>query len=340
MAGTANDLLKATARSFYLTLRLLPGRVRPQIGLAYLLARTTDTIADTEMVPPAQRLEALQRLRARILGQASERLPFEGLAREQGSPAEKALLERVEESLAAVPQLSASDRSLVQAVLDTICSGQELDLQRFAAATERRPGNDARDQRQIVALKTAAELDDYTYRVAGCVGEFWTHLCRAHLFPEAPLEEARFLADAVRFGKGLQLVNILRDLPADLKNGRCYLPLERLAPAGLTPETLLRTENEAAFMPVFRAHLDEAQAHLAAGWRYTNTLPFGQFRVRLACAWPILLGLKTIAKLRAASVADLQRRVKVSRKEVYAMMAMSTVALPFPFWWRRLGQSA
>jgi farnesyl-diphosphate farnesyltransferase len=114
--------------------------------------------------------------------------------------------------------------------------------------------------------------------------------------------------------------------------------LERLAPAGLAPETLLRTENEAAFMPVFRAHLDEAQAHLEAGWRYTNTLPFGQFRVRLACAWPILLGLKTIAKLRAASVADLQRRVKVSRKEVYAMMATSTAAAPFPFWWRRLGQ--
>ncbi len=37
------DLLKATSRSFYLTLGVLPARVRPQIGLAYLLARTTDT---------------------------------------------------------------------------------------------------------------------------------------------------------------------------------------------------------------------------------------------------------------------------------------------------------
>jgi hypothetical protein len=27
------DLLKATSRSFYLTLRVLPARVRPQIGL-------------------------------------------------------------------------------------------------------------------------------------------------------------------------------------------------------------------------------------------------------------------------------------------------------------------
>jgi len=50
MAGTSNDLLKATSRSFYLTLRVLPAAVRSQIGLAYLLARTTDTIADTELV--------------------------------------------------------------------------------------------------------------------------------------------------------------------------------------------------------------------------------------------------------------------------------------------------
>ena len=50
MPTALNDLLKATSRSFYLTLRVLPAAVRPQIGLAYLLARTTDTIADTELV--------------------------------------------------------------------------------------------------------------------------------------------------------------------------------------------------------------------------------------------------------------------------------------------------
>ena len=51
MAGNLNDLLKATSRSFYLTLGVLPARVRPQIGLAYLLARMADTIADTDIVP-------------------------------------------------------------------------------------------------------------------------------------------------------------------------------------------------------------------------------------------------------------------------------------------------
>ena len=64
-------------------------------------------------------------------------------------------------------------------------------------------------------------------------------MCRAHLFPDARLDEKQFIADGIRFGKGLQLVNILRDLPADLKNGRCYLPLEKLETARLLPETLL-----------------------------------------------------------------------------------------------------
>ena len=66
MNAALNELLKQTSRSFYLTLRVLPADVSPQIGLAYLLARATDTIADTELVPLAQRLAALQALRGPI----------------------------------------------------------------------------------------------------------------------------------------------------------------------------------------------------------------------------------------------------------------------------------
>src|ERR1017187_9595762 len=100
MPTAVNDLLKATSRSFYLTLRVLPARVRPQIGLAYLLARTTDTIADTELVPLAQRLDALQKFRERILGQSSAPLNFGELARHQALPAEQMLLEKIEDRLA------------------------------------------------------------------------------------------------------------------------------------------------------------------------------------------------------------------------------------------------
>ena len=339
MPKPLNDLLRETSRSFYLTLRVLPARVRPQIGLAYLLARTTDTIADTEIVPLAQRLDALQMLRERILGRNSAPLNFGELAKQQGLPAERVLLEKIEDSLALLQTLSLADLKLVCEVLATITSGQQLDLRRFApsASTHERDEDKLKLGLQpIIALETEAELDDYTYRVAGCVGEFWTKICRAHLFPRARLDEQQFIADGIRFGNGLQLVNILRDLPADLKKGRCYLPLQKLEPARLLPETLLSPANEARFRPLFHRYLDEAEAHLRAGWTYTNTLPFGQFRVRLACAWPILIGVRTIKKLRAANVIELRQRVKVPRGEVRGIMLRSTLASPLPFAWRRL----
>jgi len=336
MPTALNDLLKATSRSFYLTLRVLPARVRPQIGLAYLLARTTDTIADTEIVPLAQRLDALQRLRERILGQSSAPLNFGELAQKQNLPAEKSLLEKVEAGLSTLQKFPAPDQKLIRDVLATITGGQELDLQRFARATLPPEGGSP----NIIALETAAELDDYTWRVAGCVGEFWTRICRAHLFPDAKLDEKQLIADGIRFGKGLQLVNILRDLPADLKNGRCYLPMEKLDAAKLPPETLLSPANAAKFLPLFRDHLDKAESHLAAGWNYTNTIPFSQFRVRLACAWPILIGARTIEKLRAANVIELQQRVKVSRSEVRGILWRSILCCPFPRAWRRLFSSS
>jgi len=330
MTGSLNSLLRATSRSFYLTLRVLPETIRPQIGLAYLLARTTDTIADTEIVPLDQRLDALQKLRARILGQSSTPLNFGELAKQQGSDAEKLLLEKVEDSLAALQKISEADQKLIRDVLKIITSGQELDLQRFAKVLAH--GR----QQKIVSLETDAQLDDYTYRVAGCVGEFWTKMCRAHLFPQTRLDEKQFIADGVRFGKGLQLVNILRDLPSDLKRGCCYLPAEKWEPAGLLPETLLSPANEQKFLPLYRKYLGEAESHLRAGWNYTNTIPFSQFRIRLACAWPILIGMKTIQKLRAADVHQLAQRVKISRGEVRGIIFRSLLAWPFPFVWRKL----
>jgi len=327
------DLLKATSRSFWLTLRVLPARVRPQIGLAYLLARTTDTIADTEILPVAQRLDALQKLRERILGQNSAPLNFGELAQKQNLSAEKLLLEKVEDGLAALQKFSAADQKLICDVLTTITSGQELDLRRFGSLV---PAESGSTGRQIVALETAAELDDYTYRVAGCVGEFWTKICRAHLFPNAKMDDANMLADGIRFGKGLQLVNILRDLPKDLRNGRCYLPMEKLVEAGLTPEDLLQPANECRLRPLYNHYLDVAESHLAAGWKYTNIIPRGQMRVRLACAWPVLIGAKTISRLREGKVLDPRRRIKITRGQVRGIIWRSVLSHPFPGAWQKL----
>jgi farnesyl-diphosphate farnesyltransferase len=319
-----HNLLKATSRSFYLSLRVLPGGIRRQIGLAYLLARTTDTIADTELVSVQGRLEALQALRHRILGENGGALDFGRLASGCALPAEKLLLERAEETLRLLDALPEADRRLVREVLRVITSGQELDLTRFGGVPAA----------SIAALETEAEADDYTYRVAGCVGEFWTRICRLHLFPDARLDEDSLLRNGVRFGKGLQWVNILRDLPRDLRKGRCYLPRQSLATASLSPADLLSADNQARFRPLYDSWLAGAESHLAAGWDYTNALPFRQCRVRLACAWPLLIGVRTLRRLRRENMLDNSRRVKVTRPEIRAIIGRSILLYPWPAAWR------
>lgn len=207
-------------------------------------------------------------------------------------------------------------------------------------ATGPSSGHSAEAPRALRALTTDAELDDYTYRVAGCVGEFWTRLTRRHCFPKVWLDEAAFLADARAFGQGLQLVNILRDLPRDLRNGRCYLPAERLAAFGLQPADLLDPANEPRLRPLYRELVERAFRHLEAGWRYTNTIPFTHFRLRLACAWPILIGVKTLVKLLATNPLDPTQRVKVSRNDVRAILTGSLWRVPFRGPWQGLFQRA
>jgi farnesyl-diphosphate farnesyltransferase len=326
------DLLRDVSRSFYLTLRILPRSVRSQIGLAYLLARTTDTIADTGIVPVERRLRWLELLRDRVLGKADAvRLDFSEIAGSQGLPAERVLIERVEETLSLLDHCAPSDQKLIREVISTITSGQVLDLKRFAGASVEK----------IVALHTDYELDDYTFRVAGCVGGFWTKICVQNQFGGAGFLGSISMADfeslGVRFGKGLQLVNILRDVPVDIRNGRCYLPLEKLDAAGLTPRDLLDAASEERIRPLYLELLARAEAHLMAGWEYTNLIPRSQARVRLACAWPILIGLRTIKLLRTGNVLDPRQRIKISRAEVRSLILRSVVAYPFPGWRKLAG---
>ena len=271
-ADLLTDVLKQVSRSFYLTLRVLPAEIRSQISLAYLLARASDTIADTQIVPQSRRLELLQAMRAGQLPVLTE------LAAQQALPAERVLLERLPECYRMLAGFGDGDQKLIRQLHATIIDGQIFDLERF-------PGRPLTDD----------ELDRYTYLVAGCVGEFWTRICRAHL--QIELSEA----EGVRFGKGLQLVNILRDIGEDCRRGRQYLPS----------------------LDDYQCWLDRATEHLDAGWQYTLTIPVSQKRLRLACVWPLWIGLKTIAQLRQANPLDTTQRVKVPRLEVYGILAQS-----------------
>ena len=63
------EVLRSVSRSFYLSLRVLPKPLRDPLSLAYLLARATDTIADTPEPGVEVRQRALVDLATAIQGE-------------------------------------------------------------------------------------------------------------------------------------------------------------------------------------------------------------------------------------------------------------------------------
>ncbi len=298
------EMLKGVSRSFVLTIRALPRGLRRPVGLAYLLARASDTMADTATAPVETRAECL-RVFAGVL--AGGRGDLFGRLREiePANSAERQLLGNLERVTGAVERLPESDRGEIVDLLRKITRGQELDILRFP------------DSGKVRALETAEELDEYTYLVAGCVGEFWTRICAAHLPWYGRLEMEELCRLGRSFGQGLQLVNILRDLPEDIGNGRCYLPMRELREAGVAEPGVLRVELRRAG-PVFEAWRRKALDFQEEGRRYIEGIR--PWRVRYACLVPWALGVRTLKLMGEISPLDQRERVKVGRKEVVRML--------------------
>ncbi|MFZ4682414.1 MAG: phytoene/squalene synthase family protein [Terrimicrobiaceae bacterium] len=208
------------------------------------------------------------------------------LARLSDTEADGAVTDAEKELLARRPELESwlavsPDREEIAKVWTTIREGQRFDGERF----------DRADSPPL----SEEELDRYTYLVAGCVGEFWTDICAKKLpgFSKRPPGEMRSLG--VRFGKGLQLVNILRDRRADARLGRVYVPDTKLA----------------GQLALAREHLDAAEC-------YVRALKIR--RLRTACALPFLMGRETLDLVEKSPD---RAGVKISRNRVWFLLLRS-----------------
>ena len=305
-------LLRSVSRSFYLSLRILPGSVRPTLSLAYLLARASDSVADVATSPREDRIRLLRGLPA---------------SWPQDSLPELAGADR--ELIGALPDLLASlrespDREEIERVWRTILDGQIFDITRFAppAGASAKSADDAdhgtagvppassecgQDARAPCSLRfsemrpppagslTLAEAVHYTGLVAGCVGEFWTDICFKHVpdYSRESLETMRGLGFSL--GCGLQWVNILRDRQADAADGRIYVPPEHFSSALLI-----------------------ARGHLADGARYADAVR--PRRLRTACRLPLLLAERTLDLVAGSPFAA---RVKTGRWFVWRSLALA-----------------
>ncbi|KWF58572.1 phytoene/squalene synthase family protein [Burkholderia pseudomultivorans] len=311
------DLLKNVSRSFYLTLRVLPDGMREPVGLAYLLARAADTIADTALVAPDRRAALLTDLRDEIerLGDgAALARALEDVTRMQTDSHEHVLLGSMEPMLALLRAQPEADAASIRKVVATLTSGMEFDLRTFP---DEQSG-------QVAALPARDVLDRYTYLVAGCVGEFWTDMTGMHTRAARRWNLADMREKGIRFGKALQMTNILRDCAKDLRIGRCYLPEDVLGAHGLRVADLLAPDASSRARGVLFDLLRVALAQYRDACSYTLAIPRRFVRLRLACLWPILIGLETLELLAANDAwLDPAQPSKVPRKRIYRIMASS-----------------
>ena len=328
----ARAILKSTARSFYLSLQFLPDRVSAPLGLAYLLARATDTIADSSNSPLSERARALESLKNLILSINDTTPEGSGESQTTGkvtklaapmlqhiaaaNPAELRLLRETPALLEVFSTLPTSLRSPIADVLRTIIDAQHQDILRFSYASAAAPQ----------ALQSTQDLTDYTYAVAGCVGEFWTRVCETQIPGYARVPTEQLMESGRLFGQGLQLVNILRDMPEDLRSGRCYLPMDDLAAHGLTPAQLLREPRKAR--ELINAWIAQARAWLAHGAQYVQGIR-GR-RLRFSVSLPRLIGERTLDLLEESSPLESVRRLRVPRMTVYkcALRALAEAIEP------------
>lgn len=319
MPGDLEALLKSVARSFYLTLRVLPRPLREPMGLAYLLARAADTVADSQAIAPLHRRDALaafsHALDAPWPASKGFQWPHDqDSAVAKQSTAEHRLLRNTDFLLERFTALNSVDAAAVRNVVHTLMQGMVLDLATFP------PEHTG----AIEALERPDDLDRYTYLVAGCVGEFWTDMLTHHTPAVRGWDVATQRRWGREYGKALQLTNVLRDVPRDLRIGRCYLPRVQLDAAGLKPGDLLDPRSAARARTLLHHWINVALDDYTSATRYVLAIPRRCWRLRLAALWPALIGLQTLVLLAESKAwLDPQRTIKVRRGWIYRMLVLS-----------------
>lgn len=308
-----NQLLKNTARTFYLTIKALPYALRLPISLAYLLARTSDTIADEANISADAKRHLLKLIKNKINNthQANNDIFNQLNSLQLKNENELILISYFTQIINWLYSIDNADRQNIQTVLTTIINGQIIDVECF------------QDKTKINCLVSVEALENYIYSVAGCVGEFWTAISLLHIKNYSTLSPELLHTKGVSFGKGLQLVNILRDLPNDLHKGRCYFPLEQLRSHNITPDLLAK--NIHLLDPFIDYWWQKAIYYLHEGWVYM--LSISNRRIRATLVLPLILGFATLHQLKNKNYLDSAKIVKVSRSQIknYLLIAFLSI---------------
>jgi len=308
------EALLRVSRTFALNIRCLSGRMLESVRLAYLLCRAADALEDSWPGPPAEMEARFDALVAALEGDEAAAMRLSEGATSMNGRSDVALLVRLPALLHVLAALDERDAADIRRCVRTMALG----MKRFATrAAARGPA--------VPYIDDDAELHEYCYIVAGCVGEMLTRLLE-HGLPEDRSDLAqRRLALAPVVGEALQLTNILLDWPVDIRAGRCHVPASWLARHGLTTAQLLSDADGARELSLRLAGL--ANDALDRVPDYLDTVPTREHRYRLFCLLPALWAR---ASLRLAMSAPdfhaVARRPRLSRASVMSEALVGLIA--------------
>lgn len=300
------ELLRSTSRTFFLSIQQLPGTVGEAMCLAYLLLRVSDFLEDNELMPPEEKVRLLLLWDRIIAGEEDASTLVEELKDlhpEEDPDAHVA--QQADKILTKVRQLPS--------VLQTQMLVHIRDSTRGMA----------RWVKKGPQILTEEDLDDYMHEVAGRVGYLTTNIFAWHSrFIRQRLDILMPLARET--GLALQTVNIIRGLRKDYERGWIYVPESFCAAANLQRVDLFKPEYQIQALQVVDLLADKAERHLAAALVYIQSLPPWLPTLRLACIWPTLFAVRTLAISRH-NVGVLIGEVKMTRHEVKRIVRDTTL---------------
>ncbi|MDR0734486.1 MAG: squalene/phytoene synthase family protein, partial [Elusimicrobiota bacterium] len=134
---TLDILLKSTARTLYLSAKILPRNIRRAFYCGYLLCRAADSIADTELIENGLRLQLIKDYPRMIQTQDANLLAafFAAVPRDaKMHAAEQTLLNNLDICLKAYNALPPAHKEMILDVAAAVCRAMERDLSYFPPA--------------------------------------------------------------------------------------------------------------------------------------------------------------------------------------------------------------
>lgn len=308
-----SEQVRAVSRSFGFVIEQLREPLRREVQIAYLLFRLGDNIEDTSSLDAAEKTQLLDGLLHAFREGSSYRDVLD--ARAAGdwkdlTPGEKRLFEHTDGIIHAFGKLDPAAR-------DSLLAEAEAMFQGMARIQ--------RDHREsgYVTLPDTDALEEYCYYVAGTVGDFLTNRFLAQLEWLDPARRAQLLGARRALALVLQVTNILRDVRDDHEHGHIFYP--RSLFDRFDAERLMTPEYEDEVLRAGQRMARWLQPSIRLASAYILALPRRQYPLRVFCAIPYAMALKTLALTVGNPAILAAQSVKISRAEtlVTALTARS-----------------